>query len=126
MIVLFPTLRLQRAMRSAEKPTQRKCDNNGRVWSILDGVAYDILKRGRCPSDAIGCTARSVFSLAIQILSRTLSLVYDALYLALRIASATTKALLDVAGHVPCRASHSMFVHSILLFGLTISKFAHR
>src|ERR1700733_1161561 len=56
---------LKRAMRSAEKPTQRKCDSKGRVRFVLDGAANDIFNRGRGLSYAFGRTARSIFGLPV-------------------------------------------------------------
>src|ERR1700732_1882252 len=109
-------------MRPAEKPTQRKCDRTGRIRLILDGVANDIFERGRRLSYAFGRTARGIFGLPVQILGGALSLVDDALDLALGVASHPTKTFLDPAARVPGRASHSMFVHCILLdgFGLRV------
>ena len=52
-------------MRPAEKPTQCKCDGNGRVRFILDGVANDIVERGRRLSYTFDRTARRIFGLPI-------------------------------------------------------------
>ena len=52
-------------MRSAEKPTQRKRDGNGRVRFILDGVANDIFERGRRLSDTVGRATGSIFGLPV-------------------------------------------------------------
>jgi hypothetical protein len=109
-------------MHSANKPTQCECDSDGSIRSILDGAANDILKRGRGSLQVIGCAARSVFSLAVQILSRALSLVEDALYLALCIAGDAAEALFDLTANVPGCASYSMFVHSVLPFGVENSQ----
>jgi hypothetical protein len=107
---------------SADKPTQRKRDRNGRIRAILDRVANDILKRGRRPQGAIGRAARGVFSLAVQIFRRALSLVDDAFDLAPGIAGNAAKALLDLAANVPGCASYPMFVHTMLLFALSFAR----
>ena len=52
-------------MRPAEKPPQRQCDRNGRVWLILDGVANDVFERGRRLSYAVGRAAGSIFGLPV-------------------------------------------------------------
>src|SRR5579862_1383855 len=108
-------------MRPAEKPTQRQCDGNGRVRFVLDGVANDIFERRCRLSHAFGRTVRRIFGLPVEILGGTLSLVDDALDLALGVARDTTKSFLDLAACVPGRASHSMFVHCILLQRVGIS-----
>jgi hypothetical protein len=104
-------------MRPAEKPTQRQCDGNGRVRFVLDGVANDIFEGGRRLSYARRRAAGGIFGLPVQILGGALSLVDDALDLAFCVARDTTKTLLDPAARVPGRASYSMFVHCILLYG---------
>jgi hypothetical protein len=52
-------------MHSADKPTQRKRDGNGGIGFILDGVANDILKRGRRLPNSFGSVARHIFRLAV-------------------------------------------------------------
>ena len=59
------TYSLKRTMRSAEEPTQRKRDSNGRVRFVLDRMANDIFERGRGLSYAFGRAAGSILGLPV-------------------------------------------------------------
>ena len=108
------------AMRSAEKPTQPKRDSNGRVRLYPRSCGERYL-RTRTPSFARirpHWSQQRLWPAPGGVLSGALSLVDDALNLALGIASDMAKPLLDPATRVPGRTGHSMFVHYILLYGV--------
>jgi hypothetical protein len=87
--ITSPPRRLKWAVGSAEKPAKPKRDSNGRVRSILNGVANDV-------RDAAG----RIFGRAERFLSGTLSLVHETLGFYFTIARGTTDARFNPAGNV--------------------------